>query len=33
VERFGLAPGYTFDALASAMLQGPKTLFLVMEGA
>jgi cytochrome P450 len=33
VERFGLAPGYTFDALASAMLQGPKTLFLLMKGA
>jgi len=28
VEKVGLAPGYAFDALPSAMLQGPKTLFL-----
>jgi len=30
VESFSLAPGYEFDGLASAMLQGPKTLFLVL---
>jgi cytochrome P450 len=33
VESFALAPGYEFDAVPSAMLQGPKTLFLVIEGA
>jgi cytochrome P450 len=32
VERFRLAPDYEFDALPSAMLQGPKTLRLVLKG-
>jgi cytochrome P450 len=30
VESFALAPRYAFDAVPSAMLQGPKTLFLVL---
>lgn len=33
VASFRLAPGYEYDALPSAMLQGPRTLRLVLEGS
>ena len=33
VASFTLAPGYVFDAVPSAMLQGPKTLLLVLRSA